>query len=116
MLLGRYPPLQGVHGDNSPFDGPRKQLAHAFQPEDGRSHFDDAEQWVLGSGNSNTFNIMQVSLLRSLKSGEHVELWSLASVRVNMYDYVRAGIKIMYRLCIKLVSNSYSLMYTHSYR
>jgi hypothetical protein len=37
--------FSGDHGDQSPFDGPGNQLAHAFYPQDGRLHYDADENW-----------------------------------------------------------------------
>jgi hypothetical protein len=42
----------GDHGDGSPFDGVGDILAHAFYPQDGRVHFDDAEMWALSDSGS----------------------------------------------------------------
>ncbi|XP_022843021.1 metalloendoproteinase 2-MMP-like [Olea europaea var. sylvestris] len=53
--------VNGEHGDGYPFDGPGGVLSHAFQPTDGRMHFDASEDWIVGSL-PRTIDIVSVAL------------------------------------------------------
>ncbi|OMO52478.1 Peptidase M10, metallopeptidase [Corchorus olitorius] len=44
IKIGFY---NGDHGDGEPFDGVLGVLAHAFSPENGRFHLDEAETWAV---------------------------------------------------------------------
>jgi len=44
MNIGFY---SRSHGDNGPFDGPNRVLAHAYFPPDGKIHFDEDEYWTV---------------------------------------------------------------------
>ncbi|KAL4592996.1 hypothetical protein LXL04_006007 [Taraxacum kok-saghyz] len=44
IKIGFY---KGDHGDGEPFDGVLGVLAHAFSPENGRLHLDEAETWAV---------------------------------------------------------------------
>ncbi|GAB2211888.1 hypothetical protein Droror1_Dr00025227 [Drosera rotundifolia] len=44
VRIGFY---RGNHGDGEPFDGVLGVLAHAFSPENGRLHLDEAETWAV---------------------------------------------------------------------
>ncbi|CAI9772021.1 unnamed protein product [Fraxinus pennsylvanica] len=66
LLFYRFQNLQiafvyGEHGDGYPFDGPGGVLSHAFQPTNGRMHFDASEDWIVGSL-PRTIDIVSVAL------------------------------------------------------
>ncbi|KAK4568304.1 hypothetical protein RGQ29_003903 [Quercus rubra] len=48
IVIGYY---RGWHGDDQPFDGPGKVLAHSFPPTMGKMHFDADENWSIDKPN-----------------------------------------------------------------
>nr|GEV80639.1 metalloendoproteinase 1-MMP-like [Tanacetum cinerariifolium] len=61
---------KGDHGDGEPFDGVLGVLAHAFSPENGRLHLDEAETWA-------------VENFKSTKSKVAVDLESVATHEIG---------------------------------
>ncbi|XP_076970815.1 interstitial collagenase-like [Tamandua tetradactyla] len=70
----------GDHRDNSPFDGPEGNLAHAFQPGPGIGgdvHFDEEEMWTSNSRNYNLFHVAAHELGHSLGLSHSADIGAL---------------------------------------
>ncbi|GMJ00408.1 hypothetical protein like AT4G16640 [Hibiscus trionum] len=61
--------FSGDHGDGEPFDGVLGVLGHAFSPENGRFHLDEAETWAVD--------------FRKVKSKAAVDLESVATHEIG---------------------------------
>ncbi|XP_004689108.1 PREDICTED: interstitial collagenase isoform X1 [Condylura cristata] len=70
----------GDHRDNSPFDGPNGNLAHAFQPGPGIGgdvHFDEEERWTTDSRNYNLYRVAAHELGHSLGLSHSTDIGAL---------------------------------------
>jgi peptidoglycan hydrolase-like protein with peptidoglycan-binding domain len=97
----------GDHGDGSPFDGSGSGgfniFAHAFYPEDGRIHFDEAETWGHTHG-SGTVDLESVALheighslgLRHSGLSDAVMFFAINSQRRQLHEADIRGIKSRY--------------------
>ncbi|WP_411374097.1 matrixin family metalloprotease [Arthrobacter sp. MPF02] len=99
--------LTGDHGDGSPFDGSGSGgfniYAHAFYPEDGRIHFDEAESWAHSHGSGNV-DLESVALhevghalgLRHSGLSDAVMYFAINSQRRTLHEADIRGIKSRY--------------------
>lgn len=97
----------GDHGDGSPFDGSGSGgfniYAHAFFPEDGRIHFDEAESWGHTHG-SGTVDLESVALheighalgLRHSGLSDAVMFFAINTQRRQLHEADIRGIKSRY--------------------
>jgi hypothetical protein len=97
----------GDHGDGSPFDGSGSGgfniFAHAFYPEDGRIHFDEAETWGHTHGGG-TVDLESVALheighaigLRHSGLSDAVMYFAINSQRRQLHEADIRGIKSRY--------------------
>jgi peptidoglycan hydrolase-like protein with peptidoglycan-binding domain len=97
----------GDHGDGSPFDGSGSGgfniFAHAFYPEDGRIHFDEAETWGHSHG-AGTVDLESVALheighslgLRHSGLSDAVMYFAINSQRRQLHEADIRGIKSRY--------------------
>uniref|UniRef100_A0A2K6G508 Matrix metallopeptidase 1 n=1 Tax=Propithecus coquereli TaxID=379532 RepID=A0A2K6G508_PROCO len=72
--------VRGDHRDNSPFDGPGGNLAHAFQPGPGiggDAHFDEDEQWTNNFRNYNLYRVAAHELGHSLGLSHSTDIGAL---------------------------------------
>uniref|UniRef100_A0A8C0NAV7 interstitial collagenase n=1 Tax=Canis lupus familiaris TaxID=9615 RepID=A0A8C0NAV7_CANLF len=70
----------GDHRDNSPFDGPNGNLAHAFQPGPnlgGDIHFDEDETWTNNFRNYNLYRVAAHELGHSLGLSHSTDIGAL---------------------------------------
>jgi hypothetical protein len=97
----------GDHGDGSPFDGSGSGgfniFAHAFFPEDGRIHFDEAETWAHTHGSGNV-DLESVALheighalgLRHSGLSDAVMFFAINTQRRQLHEADIRGIKSLY--------------------
>uniref|UniRef100_A0A4W3H7D3 Stromelysin-2-like n=1 Tax=Callorhinchus milii TaxID=7868 RepID=A0A4W3H7D3_CALMI len=87
----------GYHGDNAPFDGSGRTLAHAYGPGrgiGGDAHFDEDEQWTLSRYGINLFLVAAHEFGHSLGLG-HSNVRS--ALMFPTYQYVETnGFKLSY--------------------
>ena len=99
--------VTGDHGDGSPFDGSGSGgfniFAHAFYPEDGRIHFDEADTWAHshGSGNADLESVALHEIghalgLRHSGLSDAVMFFAINTERRQLHEADIRGIKSRY--------------------
>ncbi|KAL5020575.1 hypothetical protein ScPMuIL_003467 [Solemya velum] len=78
---------QGDHNDGSDFDGRGTNLAHAYDPPDGRIHFDSEEDWVLSSNDgTELFTVAAHEIGHALGLGHSTVEYSLMGPVYTGFD------------------------------
>ena len=85
IVIGYY---RGWHGDDQPFDGPGKVIAHSFPPTMGKMHFDADENWSIDKPKGDQIDMVSVS---THEIGHILGLQHGTDVNAIMYPFLNFG-------------------------